>query len=121
MTGDRATDQTSQREPWPPELDALVAAPDSHRVVFENERVRVLEVVIRPRTREAQHVHRAPSVMVVDGAARIRYYVDGIPRWESPAGGSTSSTGVSWMEPEGPHAVENIDEHPYHAVRIELK
>jgi hypothetical protein len=28
---------------------------------------------------------------------------------------------VSWMEPEGPHSVENIDERRYHAIRIELK
>jgi hypothetical protein len=28
---------------------------------------------------------------------------------------------VRWMEPEGPHSVENIDEHRYHAIRIELK
>jgi len=25
------------------------------------------------------------------------------------------------MEPEGPHSVENIDEHRYHAIRVELK
>jgi hypothetical protein len=27
--------------PWPDTLDAVVAAPGSHRVVFENERTRV--------------------------------------------------------------------------------
>jgi hypothetical protein len=32
--------------PWPDKLDAVVAAPGSHRVVFENERTRVLEVMI---------------------------------------------------------------------------
>jgi hypothetical protein len=26
-----------------------------------------------------------------------------------------------WMEPEGPHSVENIDEHRFHAIRVELK
>jgi len=25
------------------------------------------------------------------------------------------------MDPEGPHSVENIDDHRYHAVRVELK
>lgn len=34
--------------PWPRELDALVAAPDSHRLLLETDRVRVLEVVIEP-------------------------------------------------------------------------
>ncbi len=27
---------------------------------------------------------------------------------------------VQWMDPEGPHSVENIDQHRYHAIRIEL-
>jgi hypothetical protein len=27
---------------------------------------------------------------------------------------------VSWMEPEGPHSVENIDSRRYHAIRVEL-
>jgi hypothetical protein len=38
--------------PWPRELDALIAAPDSHRLLLENDRVRVLEVVIEPGARE---------------------------------------------------------------------
>jgi hypothetical protein len=29
--------------PWTDTLDAVVAAPGSHRVVFENERTRVLD------------------------------------------------------------------------------
>jgi hypothetical protein len=28
---------------------------------------------------------------------------------------------LRWMEPEGPHSVQNIDEHRYHAIRIKLK
>jgi hypothetical protein len=31
---------------WPPSMDAVVAAPESHRVLFENDDVRVLEVII---------------------------------------------------------------------------
>jgi hypothetical protein len=31
------------------------------------------------------------------------------------------SVRVTWMEPEGPHSVENIDSRRYHAIRIELK
>ena len=60
--------------PWPKTMDALVAAPASHRVLLENDRVRVLEVVIEPRTREPEHTHQAASVMIVDEPARIRYY-----------------------------------------------
>jgi hypothetical protein len=35
---------STEEWPWPRELDALIAAPDSHRLLFENDRVRVLEV-----------------------------------------------------------------------------
>jgi hypothetical protein len=54
-------------------MDAILAAPCSHRVVFENARTRVLEVSIAAGEREPEHTHRWPSVMVVHGPARIRY------------------------------------------------
>ena len=107
---------------WPPELDALSAAPDSHSLLLENDRVRVLEIAIEPGAREPEHTHRWPSVMIIDRAARIRYYESGVKTFESPQQ-SSSENGpkVTWMDPEGPHAVENIDKQPYHALRIELK
>lgn len=65
--------------------------------------------------------------MLVDRATRIRYY-DGDDElaFESPerAPDETATADppeTEWMEPEGPHAVENVDEVPYHAIRIELK
>ncbi len=104
-------------------MDAVLAAPASHRVLLENERVRVLEVVIEPRTREPEHTHQSASVMIVDEPSRIRYYVGDTLRYESQAraGSSPPAGQVSWMEPEGPHSVENVDEHRYHAIRVELK
>jgi hypothetical protein len=108
--------------PWPETMDALLAAPGSHRVLLENDRVRVLDVVIGPGAREPEHTHQAPSVMIVDEPARIRYYAGGAVRFESPArSGFSPGVRVCWMEPEGPHSVENIDEHRYHAIRVELK
>ena len=59
---------------WPSSMDAVLAAPGSHRVLFENDDVRVLEVTIATGDREPEHTHRDPSVMVVDGPARIRYW-----------------------------------------------
>ena len=103
-------------------MDALLAAPASHRVLLENDRVRVLEVVIEPRTREPEHTHQAASVMIVDEPARIRYYAGDALRFESQdRSGAPPGARVRWMEPEGPHSVENIDEHRYHAIRVELK
>ena len=108
--------------PWPKTMDALVAAPASHRILMENSQVRVLEVVIEPGSREPEHTHEAASVMIVDEPARIRYYEGDALRFESPDRlGSPAGVRVRWMEPEGPHSVENIDAYRYHAIRVELK
>jgi hypothetical protein len=106
--------------PWPEELDACIAAPASHHVLFENEVVRVLEVIIEPGTREPLHTHRAPSVMIVDEPARIRYYTADTLTYETPGAAALDEPRTSWLDPEPPHAVENIDGHRYHAYRIEL-
>lgn len=104
---------------WPDALDACIAAPQSHRLLFENDVVRVLEVIIEPGMREPVHTHRSPSIMIVDGPARIRYYTGATLTFETPAGAG-SERRTSWLEPEPPHSVENVDLHPYHAYRIEL-
>src|SRR5215218_2562947 len=109
--------------PWPDSLDGVVAAPGSHRVVLENELTRVLEVTIAPGEREPEHTHRWPSVMVVHRPAQIRYYTGDTLTFTSPEQTSSVASGprVRWLDPEGPHSVENIDGHPYEAFRIELK
>jgi hypothetical protein len=100
-------------------MDALQAAPASHRVLRDNDRV---QVVIEPGTCEPEHTHRAASVMIIDEPARIRYYQGDTLRFqtknhsESPPG-----VRVRWMKPEGRHSVENIDQRRYHAIRVELK
>ena len=51
---------------WDPQLDAVVAAPDHHKVIFENDKLRVLEVTLEPDDEEPLHHHRWPSVFVLD-------------------------------------------------------
>lgn len=120
---------SEQEWPWPDSLDAVEAAPDSHDVLMENDSVRVVEVVVPPGEKEPVHTHRWPSVMLVDRGAEIRYYDgDGNVAFESSERngdeddpGEHSPPRTEWMEPEGPHAVENVDTVPYHALRVELK
>lgn len=107
---------------WPDSLDAIIAAPNSHRVVFENDQVRVLEVIVEPGVREPEHTHRWPSVMVTDQRARIRYFVGEGLVFESPDPlPAKPGPHASWLEPEGPHSVENIDTGRLQALRFELK
>ncbi|HJZ24564.1 MAG TPA: hypothetical protein VJ201_09020 [Candidatus Babeliales bacterium] len=104
---------------WPDSVDARVVAPESHKVLLENEYVRVIEVTIKPGTKEPAHTHKWPSVMIVDVPTDLRYFdednkvVEIIGRHE---------TKTEWMDPERLHAVENLDnKKEYHAIRIELK
>jgi hypothetical protein len=51
---------------WDPAFDAVIAAPQNHKVVFENDRLRVLEVTLEPDEEEPIHHHRWPSVFIFD-------------------------------------------------------
>ena len=54
---------------YPDSLDALVAAPEFHHLLFENDDVRVLETRIGPGETVPLHTHRWPSVLYVLSAA----------------------------------------------------
>jgi hypothetical protein len=51
---------------WDPALDAVVAAPANHKILFENDQLRVLEVTLEPDAEEPTHHHRWHSVFVLD-------------------------------------------------------
>ena len=74
--------------------------------------------------REPAHTHRWPSVMVGLEAARLRYYgADGELRFETPEDRDLTDPALDadWFRPEPLHAVENIDDKPFRALRVELK
>jgi hypothetical protein len=50
---------------FPDGFDAVEAAPQSHKVLFENAIVRVLQVEVAPGTKEPMHHHRWPSIFVI--------------------------------------------------------
>ena len=51
--------------PWPDELDALIAAPENHALLFENESVRVLDTRIGPGRTTPVHTHYWPGALYV--------------------------------------------------------
>ncbi len=107
---------------WLDSLDAACAAPDSHKIMFENDRVRVLEVIIPAGHKEPWHTHRRSSLMLIDASAGIRYFYAEDNFYESPRKSNESGLPrIEWLPPEGIHSVENVDDLPYHAIRIELK
>jgi predicted metal-dependent enzyme (double-stranded beta helix superfamily) len=105
------------------DTDATIAAPNSHKVILENDKVRVVEVVIPPGQKEPMHIHAWPSVMIVDSSTKIKYYTETNEGTEYPEREATKEKPfIEWLGPEGLHAVENLDQtKAYHAIRIELK
>lgn len=103
--------------------DAVIAAPNSHKVLLENDKARVLEVIILPGQKEPMHIHQWPSIMIVDSSTKIRYYNDlGEATEYTERETSKEKPFVEWLGPEGLHSVENLDESKtYHAIRIEIK
>ncbi|WP_020585029.1 hypothetical protein [Endozoicomonas elysicola] len=108
--------------PYPDSLDAVNAAPDSHEILLENDKVRVLRVVIEPGSKEPFHTHRSGSVMIVDKPAQINYYGEegDLLFFTKPTDGKHHQM-PQWLDPEVLHSVENIDDKVYKAYRIEIK
>jgi len=108
---------------WPDALDAIIAAPQNHKVVLENERVRVLEVTVQPGEREPVHGHKWPSVMYVMAEDLIRDYDrEGKLLYDSRTDKARMKTPYTiWMPPQAPHSVENLSKTPLRLLRVELK
>ena len=60
-----------------PAQDAAVVNADTIRVTLDNERVRVLEAVIPPGTKEKLHSHPQSIVHVVEGGKMRNHFPDG--------------------------------------------
>lgn len=108
---------------WPASLDAVAAAPKNHRVVLENDHVRVLDVTVQPGERENLHAHCMPSVMYLMHEGPYNDYGPNGELLEevTDAAAADKFPMTLWLEPQGPHAVENLDSQPVRLLRIELK
>ena len=99
----------------PASTDPACTDPDKYVVVFENERVRVLEYRDSPGQRTSLHAHPDTVMHTLSGFRRRLYAGDGSTRdVEIPAG----TTG--WL-PAQQHAGHNIGDSDTHVLFIELK
>jgi hypothetical protein len=95
--------------------DPVAAYPDNYRVLFENERVRVLDFRLAKGAREVSHAHPAHVAVFLEEFA-IRFTLpDG-----SQALREARPHHVSWSEPTV-HASENIGLGDAHGILVELK
>ena len=109
--------------PWPEELDALKAAPQHHKLLFENESVRVVDACIPPGDITQIHTHKWPSsVYILSWSDFIRYDKEGNILLDSRnLAVSPASATALWSEPLIPHALKNIGATDLHVISVEIK
>jgi hypothetical protein len=129
----QALSLTEDATKFPQGYDAVAAAPDSHRVIFENALVRVLEVTMPPPGKtEPMHHHRWPGFFLdwdTGGKSpHIRYHQPGGVARDVPSVDSPPHPGhwsVHWMKPEPMHAIETVEDYSSSddppPVRVEIK
>jgi len=117
------TEKSELEQEWPDALDAMVAAPDHHEVLLENERVRVLDSRIKPGDTVPVHTHRWVSVLYILGTSDfIRYDNEGNAVFDSRTKESSIVAGtVTWSPPLRAHSVENVGDTEIRVVSVELK
>jgi mannose-6-phosphate isomerase-like protein (cupin superfamily) len=108
---------------WPASLDAVAAAPGNHKVVLENERVRVLDVTVHPGENEPLHMHRMPSVLYIIAEDDIQDFdADGKLLYDTRAQKDPPKTPFAeWMPPQAAHRVVNRSKNALRLIRVELK
>lgn len=94
--------------------DPILTNPEFYRVIFENDRVRVLEYRDAPGDRTLPHSH-PDTVMYTLGSFRRRLTQGG-----REVDVDLSAGQVRWVSAQS-HAGANIGETPTHALFIELK
>ena len=117
------SNEISNSSEWPDELDALSAAPEHHKLLFENDLVRVIDTLIPPGEITRVHTHKWPaSLYVISWSNFIRYdavgniMVDSRKLPETPLQSS-----ALWSGPLKPHALENIGDTDIHIISVEIK
>ena len=108
---------------WPAGLDALIAAPQHHKLLFENESVRVLDANIPAGEITALHTHRFPaSLYIISWSDFVRYDEQGNILLDSRKLDKTFLPETAlWTEPLPPHALENVGENDLHIISVEIK
>jgi quercetin dioxygenase-like cupin family protein len=95
--------------------DLAKVAPNDVKVLIDNDRVRVMEVLHKPGAKEPMHTHPAYVAVYLNGT-RVRVTTpDGKSVVQDRKAGQVSwSNGVT-------HAVENVGTTDQHVIVIELK
>ena len=132
-------------------LDAVVAAPKNHKILYEDDHVRILEVTVEPGEKENMHHHPCVSVFAHDAPmpkftdsladtssvmefGRNLQLISGDPQVPSEVVDALAQLNaqldaaiskgmpMAWSAPaQRTHSVHNLDIFPMHFYRIEFK
>jgi quercetin dioxygenase-like cupin family protein len=95
--------------------DPTTTDPDKYRVIFENDRVRVLEYRDEPGQKTSPHVHPDSFMYTLSGFRRRLIGGDGESRDVALEPGE-----ARWLDAQT-HSGENIGSTPTHVLFVELK
>jgi mannose-6-phosphate isomerase-like protein (cupin superfamily) len=103
------------------DLDGVIAAPDHHKVIFENDAVRVLEVTIRAGDVTPLHTHLTPTLLYfISGSHFIRRdELDGTVV-DTRADPDFVLPRVVFLESSPRHTLENTGRDDLVAIGVEL-
>ena len=104
------------------ELDALIAAPEHHILLFENETVRVLDTCIVPGETTRLHSHRWPATLyILSWSEFVRRDENGAIILDSRTFHAVAQGSALWSPPLEPHTLENVGTTDFHVIAVELK
>ena len=117
------TDSNSLAWNWPDELDALIAAPQHHKLLFENDSVRVIDTRIRPKETTALHTHKWPATLyILSWSDFVRYDEENKSVVDSRTMDKAPLLNTAlWTEPLPPHKLENVGDTDIHVIGVEIK
>ncbi|PCI31487.1 MAG: hypothetical protein COB53_13140 [Elusimicrobia bacterium] len=96
-------------------IDPTIVAADNYKLLFENEKVRVIEMRMAPGTGDNKHSHRDQTVHFIKGGQIKVHLEDGTHiDWDFPDGHTV------WHE-AWTHRLENVGSTHLHAIILEPK
>ena len=104
------------------EHDGPVAAPDHHKVIFENDAVRVLEITIPVGETAPLHTHLTPTLLYsISGNHSIRRDEHGTVLQDTRSEPGYVRPRVSYQPPTPMHTLENTGSEDIRVIGVELK
>ena len=106
-----------------PGLDAMLAAPDHHEILLENDKVRVLDTRLAPGEQTPVHMHEAAAALyVMSWSDFVRRDADGNIMVDSRSWDHRPAIGEAlWLPPLPPHSIENVGTAELRLIAVELK